>query len=74
MKPIYTLLTTLALLTFCLAGSAVAQRLLDEHQVVRENEDVDVTEGHPWWQGDGDATTRDGDIITSTSPNPTLKR
>ena len=34
MKPIYTLLTTLALLTFCLAGSAAAQRLLDEHEVV----------------------------------------
>ena len=67
MKPIYTVLTTLVLLTFCLAGSAAAQRLLDEHEVVRENEDVDVTEGHPWWQGDGDATTRDGDIITSTS-------
>ena len=67
MKPISTLLTMLALVTFCFAGSAAAQRLLDEHQVVRENEDVDVTEGHPWWQGDGDATTRDGDIITSTS-------
>ena len=24
-----------------------------------------MTQGHPWWDGDGDATTRDGDINAS---------
>ncbi len=48
-----------------MTGSLFAERLLYEHTVQRENESVEVTSGHPWWQGDGDATTRDGDIMVS---------
>ena len=65
MKTTFTILTIIELLTFCLAGSLSADRLLYEHSVHKENENVDVTKGHPWWQGDGDATTRDGDITAS---------
>ena len=59
------MMTMIGLLTFCLAGSLSAERLLYEHTVNRENEAVEVTRGHPWWEGDGDATTRDGDITVS---------
>ena len=65
MKTTFTILTIIGLLTFCLIGSLSADRLLYERTVHRENESVDVTEGHPYWQGDGDATTRDGDIMVS---------
>ncbi|RKU13000.1 hypothetical protein C6503_16525 [Candidatus Poribacteria bacterium] len=65
MKTILTVLTIIGLLTFCLIGSLSADRLLYERAVHRENESVNVTKGHPWWQGDGDATTRDGDITVS---------
>ena len=54
MKTISAFLTLIGLLTFCLAGSLSADRLLYEHTVNRENESVEVTKGHPWWQGDGD--------------------
>ena len=65
MKTNFAFLTIIGLLTFCLAGSLSADRLLYEHTVHKENESVDITRGHPWWQGDGDATTRDGDIMVS---------
>ncbi|MXV82923.1 hypothetical protein F4Z98_06060 [Candidatus Poribacteria bacterium] len=65
MKTIFTVLTMIGLLTFCLADSLSADRLLYEHTVHKENKSVSVTKGHPWWQGDGDATTRDGDITVS---------
>ena len=63
MKTIFAFLTIIGLFLF--TGSLSAERLLYEHTVHRENKSVDVTKGHPWWQGDGDATTRDGDILVS---------
>ena len=65
MKQIFSILTIIGLLTFCLIGSLSAERLLYEHTVHRENESVEVTRGHPWWQGDGNNMTRDGDIMVS---------
>ena len=47
MKTISAFLTLIGLLTFCLAGSLSADRLLYEHTVNRENESVEVTKGHP---------------------------
>ena len=55
MKTIFsflTMMTMIGLLTFCLAGSLSAERLLYEHTVNRENEAVEVTRGHPWWEGE----------------------
>ena len=65
MKQIFSILTIIGLLTFCLTGSLSAERLLYEHTVNKENKSVEVTRGHPWWAGDGDLTTRDGDIMVS---------
>lgn len=46
MKHIYTLLVVLIVLPSCVPLASNAERLVDEHAVNRENEAVDVTEGH----------------------------
>ena len=65
MKNILCLSLILTILALSTINVSRADRLISEHPVSRENDSVEVTQGHPWWDGDSDLTTRDGDITTS---------